>query len=145
MTPYNKNKLQPKSKECIFLEYPPLSRGYICLDPSSNGIYIACFVLFNESLFPFTHNYACTNPHIPFNLIFLIGFLPPLPFLILLIFLLLVILLLPFLWISLLLYYICSSFFIAYTCCSLSTDPPPIPDVPASLPNSSSSPLASSS
>ena len=67
MTPYNKNKLQPKSKECIFHEYPPLSKGYICLDPSSNRIYIVCFVLFNKSLFPFTHNYACTNPHIPFK------------------------------------------------------------------------------
>ena len=44
LTPYNKNKLQPKSKECIFLEYPPLSKGYIYLDPSSNRIYIACFV-----------------------------------------------------------------------------------------------------
>ena len=64
---YNKNKLQPKSKEGIFLGYPQLSKGYICLDPSSNRIYIACFVLFNESLFPFTHNSACTNPNIPFT------------------------------------------------------------------------------
>ena len=67
LTPYNKNKLQPKSTECIFLGYPPLFKGYIYLDPSSNRIYIACFVLFNESLFPFTHNSACTNPNIPFT------------------------------------------------------------------------------
>ena len=53
LRPYNKNKLQPRSAPCVFLGYPPLSKGYICLDPTSNKIYISCHVLFNETLFPF--------------------------------------------------------------------------------------------
>ena len=41
LRPYTKNMLQPKSKAYIFIGYPPLSEGYICLDPSTNKIYIA--------------------------------------------------------------------------------------------------------
>ena len=67
LRPFNQHKLQPRSKPCIFLGYPPLSKGYICLDPTSNKIYIACHVLFNESLFPFAHNSSLTDPHIPFS------------------------------------------------------------------------------
>ena len=67
LRPYNKNKLQPRSTPCIFLGYPPLSKGYICLDPTSNKIYIACHVLFNETLFPLATNPNLTNPHVPFS------------------------------------------------------------------------------
>ena len=67
LRPYNKNKLQPRSTTCIFLGYPPLSKGYICLDPTSNKIYIACHVLFNETLFPLATNPNLTNPHVPFS------------------------------------------------------------------------------
>ena len=52
LTPYNSNKLQPKTKPCIFLGYPPLSKGYICLDQSTNQIYTSRHVLFDESYFP---------------------------------------------------------------------------------------------
>ena len=62
LRPYNKNKLQPRSTQCVFLGYPPMSKGYIFLDPTSNRIYISCHVLFNEALFPFA-----TNPHVPFS------------------------------------------------------------------------------
>ena len=67
LRPFNQNKLPPKSKPCVFVSYPPLSKGYICLDPTSNRIYIACHVLFNESLFPFAHDSSLTNPHLPFS------------------------------------------------------------------------------
>ena len=67
LRPFNKNKLQPRSKPCVFLGYPPLSKGYICLDPTSNKIYIACHVLFNESLFPFAYDSNFTDPNIPFS------------------------------------------------------------------------------
>ena len=67
LRPFNQNKLQPISKPCVFLGYPPLSKGYICLDPTSNRIYVACHVLFNESLFPFAHDSSFTNPHLPFS------------------------------------------------------------------------------
>ena len=67
LRPFNQNKLQPRSKPCVFLGYPPLSRGYICLDPTSNRIYIDCHVLFNESLYPFAHDSSFTDPHLPFS------------------------------------------------------------------------------
>ena len=67
LRPFNQNKLQPRSKPCVFLGYPPLTKGYICLDPSSNRIYIACHVLFNESLYSFALDYDFTDPHIPFS------------------------------------------------------------------------------
>lgn len=65
LKPYTKNVLQPRSKAYMFLGYPPLSKGYICLDPSTNKIYIAYYVVFNGTLFPFAHSSLYTNPHIP--------------------------------------------------------------------------------
>ena len=54
LIPYNKQKLQPRSVECVFLGYPPLSKGYLCLDPTTNKIYTVCYALVNEhfSLLP---------------------------------------------------------------------------------------------
>ena len=52
LKPYTYHKLQPKSTQCIFLGYPPLSKGYICFDPHSHKIYITPHVIFNESNFP---------------------------------------------------------------------------------------------
>lgn len=48
LRPYNTHKLQPHTKPCIFLGYPAYSKGYICLEPSSNRIFITRNVLFNE-------------------------------------------------------------------------------------------------
>ena len=48
--PYNKHKLQPHTKPCIFLGYPIHSKGYICLEPT-HRIYISRNVLFNETEF----------------------------------------------------------------------------------------------
>ena len=56
LRPFNQNKLQSRSKPCVFLGYPLLTKGYIYLDPASNRIYIACHVLFNESPYPFAHD-----------------------------------------------------------------------------------------
>lgn len=50
--PYTDHKLQPKSTQCIFLGYPPLSKGYICFDPHARKVYITPNVIFNESEFP---------------------------------------------------------------------------------------------
>ena len=44
-----------------------MSNGYICLDPTSNKIYIACHVLFNETLFPFATDSHFTNHHVPLS------------------------------------------------------------------------------
>ena len=35
-----------------FLGYPFQSKGYICLDVQTGKIYISCYCLFNESVFP---------------------------------------------------------------------------------------------
>ena len=48
LKPYNSNKLQPHTTSCIFLGYPPYTKGYICLNPITSRIYISRHVLFNE-------------------------------------------------------------------------------------------------
>ncbi|BFG40530.1 hypothetical protein CerSpe_268040 [Prunus speciosa] len=53
LTPYNKHKLQPKSKTCVFLGYSLNHQGYKCLDLSTRRIYLSRHVLFDEDFFPF--------------------------------------------------------------------------------------------
>ena len=67
LRPYNKHKLQPSSVECVFLGYPPLSKGYLCLDPTANTMYTTCYALFDGNVFPFAQKSSLTNPHIPFS------------------------------------------------------------------------------
>ena len=52
LKPYTDHKLQPKSTQCIFLGYLPLSKGYICFDPNTHKVYTTPYVIFNESDFP---------------------------------------------------------------------------------------------
>ena len=52
LKPYNSHKFDPKSRQCIFLGYPPQSKGYICLDILTSRIYISCHCVFDESVFP---------------------------------------------------------------------------------------------
>jgi hypothetical protein len=47
---YNKHKLAFRFKECIFLSYSSLYKGYKCLDIDSGRIYIS---IFDEDVFPF--------------------------------------------------------------------------------------------
>jgi hypothetical protein len=54
LRPYNSNKLQPRSTQCLFLGYSPLHKGYKCLQLSTNKLYISRDVIFNENIFPFT-------------------------------------------------------------------------------------------
>ena len=51
----------------MFLWYPPLSKGYLCLDPTTNKIYTTCYALFNESVFPFADRPDLTTPNVPFS------------------------------------------------------------------------------
>ena len=53
LVPYAQNKLQPKSKPCVFLGYSLNHQGYKCLDLSTRRIYLSRHVLFNEDFFPF--------------------------------------------------------------------------------------------
>ncbi|KAL2936002.1 Retrovirus-related Pol polyprotein from transposon RE1 [Bienertia sinuspersici] len=67
------HKLQSRSTPCVFLGYPSNHRGYKCYDMSTNEIFIAKHVWFDESVFPFSkvhtptaHTYDflgdCTSP-----------------------------------------------------------------------------------
>jgi transposase InsO family protein len=40
LRPYNKHKLQFRSKQCIFLGYSSNHKGYRCMDPTNSRIYI---------------------------------------------------------------------------------------------------------
>uniref|UniRef100_A0A2N9F7W8 Integrase catalytic domain-containing protein n=1 Tax=Fagus sylvatica TaxID=28930 RepID=A0A2N9F7W8_FAGSY len=39
LTPYNTYKLQPKTTSCIFLGYPPTTKGYLCQDPITKSYF----------------------------------------------------------------------------------------------------------
>lgn len=54
LRPYNKHKLEFRSKRCVFLGYSTLHKGYKCLDVSTGRVYISRDVIFDENIFPFT-------------------------------------------------------------------------------------------
>ncbi|KAK1424826.1 hypothetical protein QVD17_20164 [Tagetes erecta] len=64
LRPYNKHKLDFRSIPCIFLGYSTSHHGYRCFDPSTDRIYIARHVRFDENFFPFrpNHNQVPTQP-----------------------------------------------------------------------------------
>jgi histone deacetylase 1/2 len=51
--PFSSRKLQFRSKQCVFLGYSNLHKGFKCLDPAEGRIYISRDVVFDEHLFPF--------------------------------------------------------------------------------------------
>ena len=53
LQPYAHSKLEAKSKSCTFLGYSLQHKGYRCLDPLTNRIYISRHVVFDESTYPF--------------------------------------------------------------------------------------------
>lgn len=54
LRPYNQHKLQFRSKECVFLGYSNLHKGFKCLDAATGRVYISRDVVFDEEVFPFT-------------------------------------------------------------------------------------------
>jgi hypothetical protein len=54
VSPYNSNKLQPKSIPCVFVGYSPSQYAYRCLDPTANKIYTSRHVVFHDNHFPYT-------------------------------------------------------------------------------------------
>ena len=50
---YVTQKLLPHSTECVFLGYSTHHKGYRCLDPVTQCVYISRHVIFNKSKFPF--------------------------------------------------------------------------------------------
>lgn len=53
LTPYNQNKLQQKSKPCVFLGYSLNHQGYKCFDLSTRRVYLSLHVLFDKDFFSF--------------------------------------------------------------------------------------------
>lgn len=51
--PYNSRKLQFRSKQCVFIGYSTLHKGYKCLDPQQGRVYVSRDVVFDEHVFPF--------------------------------------------------------------------------------------------
>lgn len=58
LRPYNSRKLQFRSKQCVFLGYSNIHKGFKCLDITTGRIYISRDVVFDEDVFPFAslHN-----------------------------------------------------------------------------------------
>jgi histone deacetylase 1/2 len=53
LRPYNKRKLEFRSKMCAFIGYSNMHKGYKCLDISTGRVYISRDVVFDETIFPF--------------------------------------------------------------------------------------------
>jgi hypothetical protein len=53
LRPYNTHKLAFRSKQCIFLGYTTLHKGYKCLDVDIGRVYVSRDVVFDKKLFPF--------------------------------------------------------------------------------------------
>jgi hypothetical protein len=62
--PYNSHKLQFRSKQCVFLGYSDLHKGYKCLDVSSGPICISRDVIFDEEVFPFSKLHPNAGAHL---------------------------------------------------------------------------------
>nr|AAU90262.1 integrase core domain containing protein [Oryza sativa Japonica Group]ABF97857.1 retrotransposon protein, putative, Ty1-copia subclass, expressed [Oryza sativa Japonica Group] len=54
LRPYNNRKLQFRSKQCVFLGYSNIHKGFKCLDVATGRVYISRDVVFDENIFPFS-------------------------------------------------------------------------------------------
>jgi hypothetical protein len=54
LRPYNQHKLDFRSKQCVFLGYSSMHKGFKCLEVSTGRVYISRDVVFDESEFPFS-------------------------------------------------------------------------------------------
>ncbi|GKA53687.1 retrovirus-related pol polyprotein from transposon TNT 1-94 [Tanacetum coccineum] len=63
LRPYNRHKMDFRSTPCVFLGYSPSHHGYRCLDISTERLYIARHVHFNEAQFPFDIPKTTSTPH----------------------------------------------------------------------------------
>ena len=57
------HKFSKKTIPYAFIQYSPLHKGYRCLDPISNQVYISPHVVFNEACFSFIKNESSSFSH----------------------------------------------------------------------------------
>jgi hypothetical protein len=63
LRPYNSNKLQPRSLQCVFLYYSIHHKGYKCFHIPSSRLYISRDVVFQESIFPYKIPQSSLHTH----------------------------------------------------------------------------------
>jgi len=80
LRPYNKHKLEFRSKRCAFLGYSTLHKGFKCLDISSGRVFISRDVVFDETVFPFAELHANAGARLRAEIALLPSDLVPLPF-----------------------------------------------------------------
>jgi histone deacetylase 1/2 len=74
LRPYNKYKLDFRSKSCISIGYSVNHHGYKCLDLSTGRVYVSRHVIFDENMFPYQKNVSSilssssTHVTLPFHL-----------------------------------------------------------------------------
>ena len=54
LRPFNAKKLQFRSKQCVFLGYSTMHKGFKCLDVAEGRVYISRDVIFDETVYPFS-------------------------------------------------------------------------------------------
>jgi histone deacetylase 1/2 len=79
LRPYNRHKLEFRSKQCVFLGYSNMHKGFKCLEISSGRVYVSRDVVFDETEFPFSklHSNAGHTSGKKFLFFLLIFLIPP--------------------------------------------------------------------
>jgi hypothetical protein len=78
LRPYNSRKLEFRSKQCVFLGYSNLHKGYKCLDIATGRRYISRDIVFDESVFPFSELHSNAGAQLKSEILLLPSSLQPL-------------------------------------------------------------------
>lgn len=83
--PFNKHKMNLRSKQCVYMGYNPDHKGYKCFHLATGRTYISRDLLFNEAQFPFSllpgpHS-TISSSHLPIHQAPIKLLLKPLPLL----------------------------------------------------------------
>lgn len=62
LRPYTSHKFDPRSLSCVFLGYSAQHKGYRCLYPPTERVYVCRHVIFDEQSFPFQTRYRSYTP-----------------------------------------------------------------------------------
>jgi hypothetical protein len=54
LSPYNSRKLKFRLKQCVFLGYSDMHKGYKCLEVSTDRVFISRNAIFDKEIFPFS-------------------------------------------------------------------------------------------